>query len=102
MYVCMYDLDAIDSAELDFNNISATSWRWRKSEYMEKTTDLPQVSDKFYHIMLYWMHFVMVIGIDYIGSFKYNYHTIMTVTDPTTYWISKHINASKHIGEPED
>ena len=48
------------------------------------------------------MHFVMVIGIDYIGSFKYNYHTIMTTTDPTTYWISKHINASKHIGEPED
>ena len=25
-------------------------YRWRKPEYLEKTTDLSQVTDKFYHI----------------------------------------------------
>ena len=26
---------------------------WRKQEYAEKTTDVPQITDKFDHIMLY-------------------------------------------------
>ena len=76
-----------------FNNISVISYRSVllveeiKPKYREKTTDLSQVTDKFYHIMVYtspWSRFTTleVTATGCIGSSKSNYHTITITTTP--------------------
>jgi hypothetical protein len=46
-----------------FKNISVISWRSvllvAKTEDPGETTHLPQITDKFYHTMLYRLHFAM-------------------------------------------
>jgi len=60
-------------------------YTWWKPEYPEKTTDIQEVTDTIYHIMLYRLHFALlefkrkalvVIGTDCIGSSTY--HTFTT------------------------
>ena len=66
----------------------------RKQKYTEKTIDMSQVTDTFYHILLYrvslaWAEFelttLVLIDTDCIGSLKWSYHTI-TITMAPVFW----------------
>ena len=87
MIVCLYVCLMVFNAT--FNNISVISWQ--SVLLVEETTDLLQVTDKLYHIMLYTspssrfeLTTSVVIGTDCIGSCKSNYHMMMDTTAPLT------------------
>jgi len=76
--------------DLTFNNISAIPVSWRLvllvEEGVPRQNHRPAASQTFYRLHLTWAGFdfttLVVIGTNYIGSYKSYYHKITTTTPP--------------------